>query len=115
MDFDTSFYAIAGTLVMLGVGFALFSSPNMNAIMGAVSPRYYGTASGTVGTMRLIGQMVSMALVTVIFSMVIGKTAMFPLNYEQFLKSMHVCLVIFTGFCSAGIVFSLFRGTMQRE
>jgi EmrB/QacA subfamily drug resistance transporter len=115
MDFDTSLYAIAGTLVMLGVGFALFSSPNMNAIMGAVSPRYYGTASGTVGTMRLIGQMVSMALVTVIFSMMIGKTAISPSNYEQFLKSMHVCLVIFTGFCSAGIVFSLFRGEMRRE
>ncbi len=115
MDFDTSFYTIAGTLVMLGIGFALFSSPNMNAIMGAVSPRHYGTASGTVATMRLIGQMVSMALVTVIFSMMIGKTAISPTNYEQFLKSMQFCLVIFTGLCTVGIAFSLFRGSMQRE
>ena len=115
IDFNTPLYLIAGTLVMLGIGFALFSSPNMNAIMGAVTPRYYGTASGTVATMRLIGQMVSMALVTVIFSMMIGKTAISPINYEQFLKSMQFCLVIFTVLCAAGIAFSLFRGTMQRQ
>ncbi len=115
MDFDTPLYVIAGTLVMLGIGFALFSSPNMNAIMGAVAPRHYGTASGTVATMRLIGQMMSMAMVTVIFSMMIGKKAISPSNYEQFLKSMHICLVIFAVLCTVGIAFSLFRGTMRRE
>ena len=111
----TPLYVIAGILITLGIGFALFSSPNMNAIMGAVAPRYYGTASGTVSTMRLVGQMVSMALVTVIFSVMIGKTAISPANYDQFLGSMHLSLVIFAVLCVVGIVFSLYRGTARQD
>jgi len=100
---------------MLGIGFALFSSPNMNAIMGAVPPKYYGTASGTVATMRLVGQMTSMAMVTVIFSIIIGKTAITEANYDRFLISMGISLKIFTALCILGIFFSLSRGSMQRE
>ena len=50
-------------LALLGLGFGLFSSPNTNAVMGAVAPRVYGIASGILGTMRLLGQLLSMALV----------------------------------------------------
>jgi predicted MFS family arabinose efflux permease len=45
-------------LILLGFGFALFSSPNTNAIMGSVERRFYGLASGSVGTMRLLGMMI---------------------------------------------------------
>ena len=113
VDAGTHLYVIAGILVMLGIGFALFSSPNMNAIMSAVTPRYYGTAAGTVSTMRLIGQMISMALVTVIFSVLIGRSVISPDNYEQFLNSMHYCLIIFTMLCTVGIAFSLYRGSLR--
>jgi len=115
MGRDTPLYIIVGTLVTLGLGFAFFSSPNMNAIMGAVSPKYYGTASGTVATMRLIGQMMSMAIVTVIFSIMIGKSALSPSNYDLFLESMRFCLMIFAVLCTVGIAFSLFRGAMRPE
>ncbi|MEN8243731.1 MAG: MFS transporter [Thermodesulfobacteriota bacterium] len=112
---STPFYVIVGILITLGTGFALFSSPNMSAIMGAVAPRYYGTASGTVATMRLVGQMVSMALVTVVFTVIIGKVALSPDNYDQFLFCMHFCLIVFTALCIVGVVFSLYRGTMRQD
>ena len=115
VDAATPLYGIAGILITLGIGFALFSSPNMNAIMGAVAPRYYGTASGTVSTMRLVGQMTSMALVTVIFSIMIGKAAISPANYGQFLDSMRLSLAIFTVLCIVGMVFSLYRGTGRQH
>ena len=115
VDGGTPLYVVVGILITLGIGFALFSSPNMSAIMGAVAPRHYGTASGTVATMRLMGQMVSMALVTVVFAVMIGKTAISPANYGQFLSSMHLCLVIFAVLCGIGIVFSLYRGTMRQS
>jgi len=41
-----------GSLILLGFGFALFSSPNTNAIMSSVEKKFYGVASGTLGTMR---------------------------------------------------------------
>jgi len=57
---------IVGCLMLLGLGFALFSSPNTNAIMGSVEKRFYGLASGSVGTMRQLGMMVSMGIATLI-------------------------------------------------
>ena len=53
---------IIASLLILGFGFALFSSPNMNAIMSSVDRRFFGIASASVGTMRLLGQMLSMGL-----------------------------------------------------
>ncbi len=59
---------IIARLIVLGFGFAFFSSPNTNAIMGSVEKRFYGLASGSVGTMRLLGMMISMGIATLIFA-----------------------------------------------
>ena len=56
----TTLAFIVAALIILGFGFALFSSPNTNAIISSVDRRLYGVASGTLGTMRLSGQMLSM-------------------------------------------------------
>ena len=65
----TSIAYLIAILSMLGFGFALFSSPNMNAVMSSVEKRHYGIASGAVATMRLLGQMFSMATATVVFTL----------------------------------------------
>lgn len=104
---------ILGTLVILGFGFAMFSSPNMNAIMGSVEKRYLGIASGTVATMRLLGQMISMAIAMVIFSLFLGQQEIAPSNYNLFLKSVHVSFLIFTFLCVIGVFFSLARGELR--
>ena len=57
------------SLVVCGIGFGLFSSPNTNAIMSSVEKRYYGVASGMNGTMRIVGQMLSMGIAMMIFSL----------------------------------------------
>jgi len=76
----TSIFLIIGTLMMLGFGFAIFSSPNMNSIMSSVEKKYFGIASGTVATMRLLGQMASMAIATVIFAIYIGRSEISPVG-----------------------------------
>jgi hypothetical protein len=65
-------------LALIGTGFALFSSPNSNAVMSAVEKRYYGIASSTLGTMRLTGQAVSMAIVTLLMSIYLGNAELTP-------------------------------------
>jgi hypothetical protein len=55
-------------LVLLGLGFALFSSPNVSLIMGSVEPRYLGIASGLNASMRTLGMMTSMMIITLIFA-----------------------------------------------
>lgn len=102
--------AIIGILIILGFGFALFSSPNMSAIMGAVEKRFLGIASGTVGTMRLLGQMASMAVAMTVFSLFIGREKITPENYPMFLISVRTCFTISFILCFFGIFFSFFRG-----
>ncbi len=106
---------IVFTLLLLGFGFALFSSPNTNAVMSSVEKRYYGVASGMIGTMRLIGQMLSMGIAMMIFSILIGKASITPGLYPLFLKSVKIALVINGTLCFFGIFLSLARGKVQRQ
>ena len=102
-------------LICLGLGFALFSSPNMNAIMSSVEKRYYGVASGAVGTMRLIGNMLSMAVALMVFALVLGSKGVSPEHYPELLNALKVCFGIFAGLCTVGIFFSLTRGNLREK
>jgi len=96
-------------LVILGLGFALFSSPNVSVIMGSVAPRYLGVASGLNSTMRTLGMMASMTIITIIFSIFMGGQAVTLKTQAQFLFSMHAALLTFSGLCVIGLFFSMAR------
>lgn len=112
---QTPTFLIIANLLLLGTGFALFSSPNMSAIMGAVEKRHYGLASGAVATMRLLGQMFSMATATVVLTLMLGREAIIPANYPLFLRSIHIVFTISALFCLSGVYFSWFRGSVLPE
>ncbi len=105
----TSMTLIMAMLAVLGLGFALFSSPNVSVIMGSVAPRYLGVASGLNSTMRTLGMMTSMTIITIIFSIFMADHAVTPQTQERFLYSMHTALVIFSVLCIIGIFFSMAR------
>ncbi len=109
----TSITYVISVLVTLGLGFALFSSPNMNAIMSSVEKRYYGIASGSVATMRLLGQMLSMATATVVFAVLLGNVPINPSNYDIFLQSIRIVFIIFTLLCTVGVFLSIARGQLR--
>ena len=110
---DTPFWYILLSLILLGFGFALFSSPNTNAVMGAVDRKLLGVASATVGTMRTIGMMLSLGIATLIFALVIGRVQITPEYYAAFLISVKLAFTIFTAACFGGIFASLARGKMH--
>jgi len=101
------------SLMVLGFGFALFSSPNMNAIMGSVTKKYYGIASGSVGTMRLLGQMLSMGIATLVIALYIGRVPITPDLYPLLISSIKIAFIISACLCAAGIFFSLYRGNLR--
>ena len=110
---DTQMGYFYGVLTVMGIGFALFSSPNTNAIMGSVDSKFYGVASGSVGTMRMIGQMLSMGIVLILFSVLIGKTEINPQVHEPFLQSMRISFTLFAILCFVGIFASVARGKVR--
>ncbi len=113
LDDDTVLIYIITSLMILGFGFALFSSPNMNAIMSSVDKRFYGIASASIGTMRLLGQMLSMGIATLIFALFIGRVQVSPDYYPAFIKSVRAAFIVFSVLCICGIFFSLYRGRVR--
>lgn len=115
LDEETTIPFIAACLILHGFGFALFSSPNTNAVMSSIEKRFYGVASGTLGTMRSTGQMFSMGMVMLIFAIFIGRAQITPPYYPLFLKSVRGTSLLFTALCLAGIFASLSRGPTRAQ
>jgi MFS family permease len=106
-------YVVTG-LALIGLGFALFSSPNMNAIMSSVGRCDYGVASGMVGTMRLIGQMLSLGIAMLTFSLFMGRVQITPDRYPMLITSIKVAFIVSALLCAAGILASLARGKVRK-
>ncbi len=104
---------LVGALVLLGIGFGLFSSPNTNAVMSAVERLDYGVASATLSTMRIVGQALSMALVAMVTAIHLGQARLAPAAAPQLLAAQHEALVVFAALCALGIAASLARGRMH--
>lgn len=108
-DTSTSLAELVVILILLGAGLGIFSSPNTNAIMGSVDRKKYGVASGTLGTMRLVGQMLSMGIAMMLLAVYVGNVQITAAFFPQFLTSMKTCFAIFAVLCFAGIFLSLVR------
>lgn len=112
---QTPLWAFVILLVMLGFGFAIFSAPNSNAIIGSVPPPKIGQASGTITATRLCGQVFSIAVTTLVFSLIIGPGRMSPEKYPAFMRAATVCFSIFAPICFTGVLASLARGKVKKE
>jgi len=112
---DTSIHYILFCLIILGIGFALFSSPNVNAIMSAVENKFYGVASATIATMRLTGQMFSMGITMLVFAVILGNHPLSEANNPLLLKSIQIIFAILSVICCGGIFASLARGKVHNR
>jgi EmrB/QacA subfamily drug resistance transporter len=110
---DTSIHYIVICLIILGIGFALFSSPNVNATMSSVENKFYGVASATLATMRLTGQMFSMGITMLIFAVIIGNQTISQASNPLLLRSTKVIFFILAVICFGGIFASLARGKVH--
>lgn len=111
---NTSIQYIVTCLILLGVGFALFSSPNVNATMSAVGNKFYGIASATLGTMRLTGQMFSMGITMLVFAIILGSQPISEANNLLLLKSTQIIFAILAIICCGGIFASATRGKIHQ-
>jgi EmrB/QacA subfamily drug resistance transporter len=100
------------TLCLLGIGFGLFSSPNTNTVMGSVERRYFGVASATLSTMRLMGQVFSMGLAMLAFALLLGGVQAEASDPADLMTAVRVVFAVFTGLCVLGVLASLSRGTL---
>ena len=109
-------------LGVIGIGFGLFSAPNTNAVMGSVAKEDFGTAAGTLGTMRFVGQLMSIAVMGTLLAASMSHTMLLELfsgissgvevsDATAFLRGLRA--VVFVAGCLSlvGVFTSLVRGT----
>ncbi len=68
LDQNSSVFGIMLRLSVLGLGQAVYQSPNLSATMGSVSAERVGIAGGIHGTMRHLGNLAGIAIVGSYFS-----------------------------------------------
>ncbi len=106
---------------ILGVGIGLFSSPNQSAIMKSVEKKQLGIASGTLSTMRTVGQSTSIALLSSVLLVFLPlgtlnlllahQWSLLPVEAsEQFLGGLVAAFIVTICICMGGAVLSLIRG-----
>ncbi len=110
---DTPIFYIIIAQVITGLGLGAFSSPNTNAIVSSVDKKYYGIASGIMGTMRATGQMLSLGIITLLFALFIGHEQITPEYYSAFLQSTHIIFIISAVLCFGGIFASMVGSRTQ--
>jgi DHA2 family multidrug resistance protein-like MFS transporter len=92
---------IVWRMAICGVGFGLFQTPNMKAIMSSAPPHRSGSASGIVATARLLGQTSGAALAALCFSLTDRNGAV-------------LALALGSGFAALGSIMSFLRLTVSR-
>jgi EmrB/QacA subfamily drug resistance transporter len=107
-------------LVVVGVGFGLFSSPNTSAVMGSVKAEKLGVAAGTLGTMRFMGQSIGLALLGAVMATALPSKALLAvfagftlqggLTVNEFVVGMKNFFLIAAGIGAVGTLTSTTRG-----
>ncbi len=119
LDTSSSTIDIIWRLLIVGIGMATFSAPNVSAIMGSVPKERLGTASAMVATVRQIGMSTGMAIAGTIFTAVrdseasnltsqgLSESAVISLST---VSGFRVAIFVATGFAIISTVVSTLRG-----
>ena len=116
---------LTATLLLLGIGMGLFSAPNTSSVMGSVDKRHLGIASGTISTMRFVGQSLSLAIMGAVAAAIIPPevfSAIFggfsntgPVPAGAFLNGASLAFLAGAVIAFAGIITSTVRGNKEKE
>lgn len=107
---------LVGTgLVLLGVGFGLFSSPNTNAVLSAVPRADLGLGAAALGTARMVGQALSMSFVALFFHGFLGHASLAAAGTGVLVTAMRAAFWLFALLCAVGLAASLARSPIDRR
>ncbi len=112
---DTPIPLIIFALMLLGIGLAVFVTPNTNAGMSAVEPRIYGVASAILSTVRQVGQLFSMGITMIVLAIFMGRVAITPESYPAFVTTTRISFALFAVLCLVGVFTSLARGNIHAD
>jgi len=114
LDANTPLYIIVIAMAIEGIGIGIFTTPNTNSIMSSIPRKFTSIASATVATARVIGQTLSLGMLTIIFAFIMGSVQILPKNYPQLIQSSQIAFIISTILCIIAIILS-FIGIKSKD
>ena len=109
---DTSIETLMLILVILGFGFAFFSSPNLTTVMNSVEPKHYGIAASLSATMRTLGMLTAMASISFMLSLFMNGASASAAP-DAYMSSMQTGFTIFTVISLIGVFCSIASARAQ--
>lgn len=106
LNADTPLYVVIIAMILEGIGLGLFTSPNTNSIMSSVPRKFTSIASATVATARVIGQTLSLGILTILFAIIMGSVQILPHTYHNLILSSQIAFMISTILCIIAILLS---------
>ena len=94
-------------IVLEGIGYGIFISPNTNIVVSSLPDKLASIASATVSTTRVIGETLSLGIWTVIFAIIMGSLQIIPKYYPLLIESSQIVSILLACGCLIGIIFSL--------
>ncbi|MEE9553281.1 MAG: MFS transporter [candidate division Zixibacteria bacterium] len=93
---DSSVFRILVNLVGFGLGLGFFGSPNNSALMGSVDYKIRGSAAGLLATVRNLGMVSGVSIVSLIFNSALAKALDGEIvNYAMAFKSALPVVIVF--------------------
>ena len=99
LDIHTTLPWVAAVLIVGGLGMTLFGPPNTVAIMSSVDGPHLSQTSGLVGSVRTLGMLCNMVLVSMTMLAYLGDSNVTPANAPAFVDAMHLNFVML-GLCN---------------
>ncbi len=125
---DTSYFVVATSFCLVGIGLGMFRSPNASSVMGSVPADKRGVSSGVRATIINTSIVVSIPLTTILMtadvpyqklvgiiggSTVTGNFQIASADVAMFLAGLQHALLIFSIVILGSAVFSVLRGGHQ--
>lgn len=111
LSVDMNLTMVILTLVLFGMGNAVFNAPNTTTIMSSVCAEDRAAASAMVAVMRQSGMMVCMGIAMCCISLVMGSLDnLMPSTYASFVRVIRLSFSISVIMCIAAMTVSWFRG-----
>ena len=95
LDMATPLWQTIAIFLCGGCGIALFCSPNTVAIMESVDPPHIGQASGLIGTLRTLGMLMNMVIVSMTMLAYLGDSPATPDKAPLFVDALQFDFIIF--------------------
>ena len=106
LGLDTPLPAIAGALLVIGLGVGLFSSPNTSAALGATPRQQRGVASAVLATARYLGMVIGVGIAGAAFTTVLAQAGEVS-SPETVIRAANAGLLAAAGLASLGVVTAL--------